>query len=605
MYHNGFLRVAAVSPEVFVANPDKNLKEMIRVLKDIKADLVVFPELSITGYTCEDLFYHTSVTVKAKEAIESFLETNDFEGVVVIGAPIEHKGMLYNCALAIQKDKVLGIVPKMFLPHTGEFYEKRWFADGVGASLEMPFLGQTVPFGPIVFNSKNYSFGIEVCADMWGPLNPSAELFLSGAQVVVNISGSPEVVMKDRLRRELINSTTYRHKGAYVYVSSGITESTSAVLFGGDKFVSEIGTTIGSMQNYSFEEEVLYSDIDIDYINHVRRSNGWFKDARKRHPMHVFEVPFKSITEEFELNRIMDRTPFVPKTDIDEYFKQVTLIQTRALMRRLKAIGTKKTLIGVSGGLDSALALLQIVKAYKDFNYDLKDITAISMPSYPTSDRTKNNAKLLCTSLGVTFREIPITDLVDLQLKTLNHEELDVTYENVQARTRTSILLNLSNKQGGIVIGTGDMTEMALGWCTFAGDQIAHYGLNSGIPKTLIRFMVSHYAKVLPELGEVLIDIVDTPISPELLVDQVTEKTIGSYEVNDLIMYRFLKYGDSMERIKALIPEHSEVVTSFFKRFYASQFKRASMPDGPKVIFTTLNSHSDFRMASDIVKWKK
>lgn len=602
MYHNGFLRVAAVSPEVYVANPEKNLMEMYRVLENIKADLVVFPELSITGYTCEDLFFHTSVVDGSKDAIDQFIKHNDFEGVVVIGAPIERKGMLYNCAIAIQKSKILGIVPKMFLPHTGEFYEKRWFADGVGASLEIPFLGQTVPFGPIVFNSENYSFGIEVCADMWGPLNPSAELFLSGAQVVVNISGSPEVVMKDRLRRELINSTTYRHKGAYVYVSSGITESTSSVLFGGDKFVSEIGTIIGSKQDYSFEEEVLYSDIDIKYINHVRRSNGWFKDARKRHPMEVFEVPFDSNTEEFEINRVMDMTPFVPKTDIDEYFKQVTLIQTRSLMRRLKAVNTTKTLIGLSGGLDSALALLQIVKGYKDFGYDLKDITAISMPSYPTSDRTRNNAKLLAEGLGVTFKEMPIMDLVDVQLKTLNHDTKDVTYENVQARTRTNILMNLSNKQGGIVVGTGDMTEMALGWCTFAGDQIAHYGVNSGLPKTLVRFMVSHYALVLPELAEVLNDIVNTPISPELLEGQVTEDTIGSYETNDFIMYRFLKFGDSKERIKALIPEHSDIVEGFFRRFYASQFKRASMPDGPKVIFTTLNSHADFRMASDINK---
>jgi len=603
MYHNGFLRVAAVSPEVYVASPEKNLKEMYRVLDGIKADLVVFPELSITGYTCEDLFFHTSVTDGAKEAINEFTKHNDFEGVVIIGAPIEYKGMLYNCAVAVQKSKILGIVPKMFLPHTGEFYEKRWFADGVGVNQEITFLGQVVPFGPMVFNSENYSFGIEVCADMWGPLNPAGDLFLSGAQVVVNISGSPEVVFKDKLRRELINTTTYRHKGAYVYVSSGITESTSSVLFGGDKFVSEIGTTIASKQDFTFEEEILYADVDIKYINHVRRSNGWFKDARKRHPMSVYEVPFDSNTEEFEINRVMDQTPFVPKENKKEYFNQVTMIQTRSFMRRLKAIGTTKSIIGVSGGLDSALALLQIVKAYKDFNYNLKDITALSMPSYPTSDRTRNNAKLLAEGLGVTFKEVPIMDLVDTQLEVLEHDsKTDVTYENVQARTRTNILMNLSNKIGGIVVGTGDMTEMALGWCTFAGDQIAHYGLNSGIPKTLVRFMVAEYANELPELADTLKDIVATPISPELLEGQVTEETIGSYEINDFIMYRFLKFGDSKERIQAFIPEHAEIVSNFFSRFYASQFKRASMPDGPKVIFTTLNSHADFRMASDISK---
>lgn len=600
MYHNGFVRVAAVSPEVHVAKPAKNLEIMYDVLSHVEADLVVFPELSITGYTCEDLFFHTSVTDEAKRVIDEFTKHNDFEGVVVVGAPIDYKGMLYNCAVAIQKSKILGIVPKMFLPHTGEFYEKRWFADGVGAQGIINFLGQEVPFGAMVFNSENYSFGIEVCADMWGPLNPSADLFLSGAQVVVNISGSPEVVFKDRLRRELINSTTYRHKGAYVYVSSGITESTSAVLFGGDKFVSEMGATIASKQDFSFGEEVLYADVDVKYINHVRRSNGWFKDARKRHPMKVHEIPFVSNSVEFELEREFDMTPFVPKTDQKEYFNQVTMIQTKSFMRRLKAINTTKSIIGVSGGLDSALALLQMVKAYKQENYDLKDITAISMPSYPTSDRTRDNARKLAEGLGVTFKEIPIMDLVDAQLKTLEHDTKDVTYENIQARTRTNILMNLSNKMGGIVVGTGDMTEMALGWCTFAGDQIAHYGLNSGIPKTLVRFMVDYYKHELPELKEVLEDIVATPISPELLEGQVTEETIGSYEINDFIMYRFLKFGDSKERIKAFIPEHAEIVESFFKRFYASQFKRASMPDGPKVIFTTLNSHADFRMASDI-----
>ncbi|XMB85165.1 NAD(+) synthase [Mycoplasmatota bacterium WC44] len=602
MYNNGYLKVASVTPKVFVTEPMKNVKEMIKILEETKAGLVVFPELNVSGYTCEDLIYHTSIIDGSKEAVKYFLDNNTFKGVVVLGVPFEYVGVLYNVAMVIQENKILGIIPKMFLPHTGEFYEKRWFADGVDMHMEIEYLGQVVPFGAIVFDSEHYSFGVEVCADMWGPLNPSSDLYLSGAHVVLNLSASNEVVNKTLSRQELINATTYRHKGAYVYCSAGVTESSSSNVFGGDKIISEMGETIAKKQEFSFETETLYADIDIKYLKHTRRSNGWFKDARKRNKMEVFKVKFDSYESDLPVEREYDQTPFVPKKDVKGYFDQVTSIQTSALLRRLKHIETTKSVIGLSGGLDSALAFLQIVKAYQRAGYDMKDIIAVSLPSHPTSERTKNNSRKLAEYFGVTFIEKSIGKFVDDQMTFIEHGEKDVTYENIQARARTYILMNLANKYKGIVIGTGDMTEMALGWCTYGGDQMAHYGLNAGIPKTLVRFMVSEYSNYLPEIADVLLDIVNTPISPELLEGQVTEDTIGSYEINDFIMYRFLKYGDSIERIKLLIPNHKQIVDGFFSRFYRNQFKRSTMPEGPKVIFTSLNSHADFRMGSDVKK---
>ncbi len=413
MHNNGFVKVALVTPSVKVTEPMKNVFEMIEILSEVEAGLVVFPELSITGYTCEDLFYHTSLIDKSLEAIKYFLDNNSFEGVVVFGAPLEYKGIIYNVAMVVQGSKLLGIIPKMFLPHTGEFYEKRWFSDGLDVQFMIDILGQTVPFGSIVFNSQHYSFGVEVCADMWGPLNPSANLYLSGAELVLNLSASNEVVNKTYLRRNLINTTSFRHKGAYLYCSAGINESTGATVFGGDKIVSEMGEVIAHKQDFSFEAEVLTTEVDIAYIKNTRRSNGWYKDARKRHHTEAFNVGFISKEHDFKITRSFDMTPFVPKKDSEEQFSQITKIQTSALLRRLKHIGTQKVIIGLSGGLDSTLAFLQIVKAYQQANYDLKNVFAVSMPSYPTSDRTKNNARKLAEHFNVSFMEKPIHDIVD------------------------------------------------------------------------------------------------------------------------------------------------------------------------------------------------
>ncbi len=599
MYNNGFLKVAAITPEVYLAKPLKNVEKILEILIGIEANLAVFPELSITGYSLEDLLYSNKLLTETNQAIKYFLDKNKFQGIVVVGSPLTVEGILYNVAIVIRKDKILGIVPKIILPHTHEFNEKRWFNDGTNINQEIEFLGQTVLFGSNVFASEHFNFGVEICADMWGPYNPSSYLYLSGAEVVVNISASTENLNKNKVRRTLVNAVTIRHSAAYVYCSSGVNESSSTVLYGGDKFVYQAGNLVAEKQDYSFDTEILYADIDISSIRYNKRKNGYIKDSKKIAQLNIKNIRFKNLKKDFSLESKMDLTPFVPKIDIGGNFKQITNIQTRSLIKRMRAIDIKTVVIGISGGLDSTLALLQIVKAFKDFNYQLKNVIAVTMPSHPTSERTRKNAELLAKKLGVIFIENPIGNLVDQQLKLIAHSEKDVTYENVQSRIRTNILLSYANKYHGIVVGTGDMTEMALGWCTFAGDQIAHYSLNAGLPKTTVRFMVSQYAKN-NNLKELLLDIINTPISPELLENQVTEDTIGSYEVNDFILYRLLKDGDSMERIISFIPDEEKTVRAFFDRFYKNQFKRSTMPEGVKILFAALSSKTDLRIPGDL-----
>lgn len=600
MKQTGFVTVSQIVSKVQVGDPKQNLIYIKEALEGETADLVVFPELTTTGYSCEDLFYRASLLRTADAELKAFIEQNTYPGVIILGTPVEIDHVLYNAAIAIQGTEILGIVPKMFLPHTSQFYETRWFQDGSNMNDYVTFLNQEVPMGHIVFESANFTFGIEVCADFWSPLNPSTALFLSGAEIVVNISSSPDEVGKYASRRMVANSLSLRNKGAYVYVSSGVYESVSHHVFGGDTFVSELGETISSNRNFSFDAPRYQTEIDVEAIRYQRRTNGWYKLASERHGTDVFGVSFISEEKEVELTRTFNMNPFIPSAETaDLAFSEITDIQTSALRRRMEHIHTKKALIGVSGGLDSTLALLQIAETYKRAGWDTKDIVAVTLPSYPTSDRTKNNAVKLMDLLGITVREVPIHGLVDQQLELLEHDKKDVTYENIQARARTNFLFNLANKEGGMVVGTGDMTEMALGWATYAGDQYAHYGLNAGIPKTLVRWVVSEYAKRYPELSKVLTDIVETPISPELLLGQVTEETIGSYEIHDFILYRYLKYGDTKDRILRFLPEHKSEVEEFFKRFLRSQFKRFTMPESPKVVFASLSAHGDFRMVSD------
>ncbi len=599
--NNGFVRAVLVSNEFVLGQPQENIKTMLQIAKQSKGDFLVFPELSTTGYSMEDLFYHQDLLTASDDAIATFIEHNPFPGVVILGAPITWENVIYNCAIVIQGKQILGIVPKMYLPHTGEFYETRWFVDGEGVQTTMEFCHQTVNFGTMVFDTDDYSFGVEVCADMWGPVNPSSNLYLAGAEVVINISSSPEVVDKGLMRRILANAISYRHKGAYLYVSSNANESSSTVLFSGDTFVSQMGEVIAEDATLGFATKTVEADIDISYLQYVRRSNGWFRQARKRTALTQVRVPFQQVNQAMELLAPLSRTPFIPTTNVASFVDQVRTLQRLSLQRRLKVLPNPSVVLGLSGGLDSSLALLVAVDAFDHAKIDRKHIHAFWLPTKHSSATTKDSSMRLAHLLKVSFTEVDLQARVDLDLSLLDHSKTDVTYENVQARARTNFLMNKANQVGGIVLGTSDMTEIALGWSTFAGDQIAHYGVNAGIPKTLVRFLLNTQADQDAALGEVLRQITATPISPELLDNQSSEDTVGNFEVNDLLLYRYLKFGDNATRLNQLFPEYSEQITMFFRRFELGQFKRNSMPDAVKILFSALSPKADWRMPSDLL----
>ena len=599
--HNGFVRALLVSNEFVLGKPQTNIDIMLSIAKQSKGDFLVFPELSTTGYSMEDLFYHQDLLQASNQAIAHFVKHNPFKGIVVLGAPITWENVIYNCAVVLQGNRILGIIPKMYLPHTGEFYETRWFVDGEGIQTTIEFCSQLVSFGTIVFDTDDYSFGVEVCADMWGPVNPSSNLYLAGAEVVINISSSPEVVDKGSMRRILANAISYRHKGAYLYVSSNANESSSTVLFSGDTFVSQMGEVIAEDASLGFATKVVPADIDISYLQYIRRSNGWFRQARKRTALTQARVPFAQVNQALPLLQPLNRTPFLPTKHIDSFVDQVRTIQRLSLQRRLHVLPKPRVVMGLSGGLDSSLALLVAVDAFDHAKVDRKHIHAFWLPTKHSSATTKDSSRRLAQQLGVSFAEVDLQGRVDLDLSMINHRTIDVTYENVQARARTNFLMNKANQVGGIVLGTSDMTEIALGWSTFAGDQIAHYGVNAGIPKTLVRFLLHAEADRVPALRDVLKQITATTISPELTDNQSSEAIIGTFEVNDLLLYRFLKYGDDATRLTQLFPEYNEQIQTFFRRFEQGQFKRNSMPDAVKILFSALSPSADWRMPSDLL----
>jgi len=598
--NNGYVRALLVSNEFVLGQPQKNIEIMLQIAKQAKGDFLVFPELATTGYSLEDLFYQAEVLKASDEAIRYFLTHNPFKGSVVLGAPITWENVTYNCAVVIQGNRVLGIVPKMYLPHTGEFYETRWFVDGDGIQTEIDFLGQKVPFGTIVFATDDYSFGVEVCADMWGPVNPSSNLYLAGAEVVINISSSPEFVNKSDMRRILANAISYRHKGAYLYVSSNANESSSSLLFSGDTFVSQMGDVIAEDKSIGFATKIVEADIDISYLQYVRRSNGWFRQARKRTPLKHALVEFIQVNGSLPLLNPLNRTPFIPTVNVDSFVDQVLQIQQISLQRRLQVLKKPAVVLGLSGGLDSTLALWVAILAFDQAKIDRKQIYTYLLPTKHSSDTTKQSSRLLAKLSGVSFAEVDLQAKVDADLQLLDHKNIDVTYENVQARARTNFFMNKANQVGGIVLGTSDMTEIALGFSTFAGDQIAHYGVNSGIPKTLIRFIIQTIATRHNDFKDVLNQVAKTTISPELKDNQESEAIIGSFEIHDLILYRFLKYGDNKARLNQLFPEYKKEIDTFFTRFAHGQFKRNSMPDGVKVLFSALSPRADWRMPSDL-----
>ena len=618
MYKNGFIKVAAVTPKLQVGNPEFNVKEMLRILGNIESSITVFPELSVTAYTCNDLFFQESLLINTKKAIAYFLQNNTYSGIVVIGAPLEVDGVLYNCAFVIQGNKILGIVPKFYLPNTGEFYEKRWFQSGFNIVEHYQFvdyLEQEVPFGYIVFKDTkdDLSFGVEICEDMWAPFSPGNILSLNGAKIILNLSASNEVLGKREIRRRAILDHSRRNQGAYVYSSAGVNESTSETVFSGHNIVAQNSDLIIETENFNQNSEVIYGDIDLNKIDFSRRTNTSYRDSLNRYRHNFSEVLVKvNESADYNFSKKFDSTPFVPKADILHDFEKVAALQENALIKRIKHVRAESLLIGISGGLDSTLALLIACRVYDSLQKSRKEIIAVTMPGLHTSAHTKKNALDMMKALGVTILEIDINNHVKEHFKLIGHDGVteDITYENTQARARTMILMNLANKHKGLVLGTGDLSEMALGWCTYNGDQMSMYGINVGIPKTLVRFMIYNYAmhKFSEEVRGTLLSIVDTPITPELASNQKTEDAIGKYEINDFIVHRVLRYGDNEDRISWLLPfvfeidetTSKEYANKFFRRFYSQQFKRQATPDGPKILDISVSPRGDLRLPSDI-----
>ncbi len=622
MYYNDFIKVAAITPKLRVANPDYNVDEMLLLLKDNRASMTVFPELGVTAYTCNDLFFQNSLLNDTKSAIKRLLKENPYDGILIFGAPLEIEGVLYNSAFVVKKDEILGIVPKFYLPNTQEFYEKRWFTsayDIVKRTKMIRYLNQVVPFGSIVFkeNESNLSFGIEICEDMWAPISPGNLLALNGAQMIINLSASNEYLDKREKRKRTIVEHSRRNAGAYVYCSAGVNESTSETVFSGHNVIAQNGDTLIETEHFSIESEIIYGDIDLSRIAYIRKSNSSFRDTLNKYEHEVMEVDFDlDKSENFLFEQPFDQTPFVPKENKLEAFEKIAALQENAIIKRLRHIGAKTIVIGVSGGLDSTLALLVAVRAFDTLKMKRTQIFGVTMPAFGTSNTTKKQAHALMKDLGVTIKEIDLSAHVKNHLDLIGHDgkTMDKAYENAQARARTMALMNLANMHQGLVLGTGDMSEIALGWTTYSGDQMSMYNINAGIPKTLVRFMVKQYAetKFDEALSKVVDKVIATPISPELLLNQVTEDVIGKYEINDFILHRFLRFGDDEPRIRWLIEktfaieekEAAHYVKQFFARFYSQQFKRQASPDAPKILDISLSPRGDFRMPSDVDKRK-
>ncbi len=614
MYQHGILKVATATPKLEVGKPLYNVNEIIKVLTKTEASIVVFPELALTGYTCGDLFYQDLLLNEALAALKQLLETN-FPGVFIVGMPLDVDGVLYNCAVVCQKDKVLGVIPKFYNPNTNEFYEKRWFNSGSDVSFkEVTILNQKVPFGQILFkDTKNeINFAVEICQDMWMPISPGNYLSLVGANLIINLSASNIYVGKKKERRRIVIEHSRKNHGAYLYTSSGVAESTSETVFSGHNIHSVLGKTVNEAHFTSFETEVLTSDLDFGLINYTRRKDASLKDS-----LHKYKIDYQTVevkfaeTTAYQFAQKLEKSPLLP-VDNEESFAEIRLIQTRALAKRLVHLDQPKIIVGVSGGLDSSFALLVAVDTFKYLKRDIKDIIAVSMPGLASSEKTINNAKKLSQALNVTFKEIDIKEETQLHFKMIGQDKSheDTTYENTQARIRTMALMNLANKNKAIVLGTGSLSEIALGFMTYNADQMSMYAINSGMPKTLIKRQFKKYQQVFPKLSNIIEEILLTPISPELIANQKTEEIIGSYEINDYLIYRHLVAGDDDAKMIFMLKhafelsdeEAKEAVKRFLSRFYSSQFKRQVMPDGPKVVNLSLSAKSEYKLNSDVRK---
>ncbi|QLY39724.1 NAD(+) synthase [Hujiaoplasma nucleasis] len=614
--HKGFIKISLISPKLEVGNPKFNIDQMLKALENNPSSIAVFPELATTAYTCGDLFFQNSLFTDNDKAIQYFLSNNHFKGIVIMGMPLLLEEMVLNTAVVIQEDKILGIVPKFYLPNAKEYYEKRWFNSGfdvVDKIKNIKYLGKDIAFGNIIFTYKDIQFGVEICEDMWATITPGNLLSVNGANIIFNISASNETVGKEAVRRNAVLEHSRKNSGIYAYCSAGASESSSETVFSGHNIVANNARLIKEVNVFSLETSILYVDLDMERLAYERRSNSSFRDSILKYKFQYQKVNFHlEEKDDHEFSTDIDPLPFVPKKDLYENFKKIASIQEFGLSKRISHIGIKKIIVGISGGLDSSLALLVAANAFDYLGLDRSGIMAYTLPAMHTSERTNANAKKLMELLGVSMHEIDLKDHIQDHLKLLGHdgETEDITYENAQARARTMVLMNMANKEKGIVLGTGDLSEIALGWSTYNGDQMSMYNVNGGIPKTVVRFMIKAYADYVfnDDIKACLYDILDTPISPELSSNQKTENIIGKYEINDFILYRFLNCGDDKERIKFLLghvfdikeKEINDYVENFFKRFYSQQFKRTASPDTPKVFDYGLSPRSDYRIPSDV-----
>lgn len=630
-----FIKVAAACPITRVGDTDFNKKEILSCIKEanmVNTKVIVFPELSISSYTCGDLFLHNTLLTNSINAIEHILkETKNIDMLITIGAPLLYHNALYNCGYVLYKGKILGIVPKSYIPNYSEFYEKRWFTEGLNiTSKTVDFSFQKdVPFGTnLLFSCDDFTFGIEICEDLWVTIPPSSYLALMGANIIGNLSASNELVSKADYRRALVQNQSARSICGYIYSSAGVYESSTDLLFSGHLLITENGTTLCENERFQRENQVIYSIIDLFKLKAERLKNLSFRDSSKilfKEP-EIINFSYDDTTI-LNFNRYIDKHPFVPsnKSLRNERCKEIFNIQSSALAKRFEHTKSQKAVVGISGGLDSTLALLVIVKTFKLLNLPMKNIITITMPGFGTTDRTYNNAVTLCKELGCDFREVNIVKAALQHFEDIGHDAKihDVTYENVQARERTQILMDVANKEGGLLIGTGDLSELALGWCTYNGDHMSMYSVNPSIPKTLVRYLVKYVAEneSTPIASKTLLDILDTPVSPELLpkdakgnIAQKTEDIVGPYELHDFFLYHFIKHGSSKERIfflakEAFKDDYSEEeikkwLDKFMWRFFTQQFKRSALPDGPKVGSISLSPRGDWRMPSDAAPWK-
>lgn len=630
----GWIRVCAIAPEVKPADVYYNLNNIEKEImnkSDKDLDIILFPEMSLTGYTCADLFFQQSLLDSAKQALLMLSEfSKDFDCAISVGLPVVFESKLYNCAAFIHKGQIMGIVPKTHIPNYNEFYEKRWFSSAMdlkGKNGVINIGDLQIPFGAnLLFEISGVKFGVEICEDLWVPVPPSAYLCMAGADIILNLSASNEQAGKNNYLVELIRHQSAKCRCGYVYASAGKGESSTDLAFAGNCIIAENGTILAESPRFKTNAKAVIADIDVQAIRADRMKFNTFFDSSRNYEYTIISSRAKNNIEHAISSNLKYRhvspTPFTDGSEqkFKERCDEITNIQVWGLAQRLNAIGCKCAVIGISGGLDSTLALMVTVAAFDKLNLDRKGIIAVTMPGFGTTSRTHSNATELMTLLGVTIHEIPIADAVNQHFKDIDHSKdiLDATYENSQARERTQILMDLANKFNGIVIGTGDLSELALGWCTYNGDHMSMYGVNASVPKTLVKFLVNGFALSSdnPKIRNVLEDIIDTPISPELLpasnddkILQKTEDLVGPYILHDFFIYYMLRYSFSPKKIFELAKiafkdafsdeEILKWMSTFYRRFFSQQFKRSCMPDGVKVGSVCLSPRGDWRMPSD------